>query len=114
MLDATGTERAVLVALSCGTLWAVQLAADHPERVLGLVTLGPAVPLAPPHADRDVYSFDEPITETRGWAKYNRHHWQRDFPDFLDFFFTEFFTEPHSTKQIEDCVGWASDISRRA
>ena len=78
--------------------------------MLGLVTLGPAVPLAPPHADRDVYSFDEPITETRGWAKYNRHHWQRDFPDFLDFFFTEFFTEPHSTKQIEDCLGWASDI----
>ena len=53
VLDATGTERAVLVALSCGTLWAVQLAADHPERVLGIVTIGPAVALAPPHPDRD-------------------------------------------------------------
>ncbi len=33
VLDATGTEQAVLVALSCGALWGVQLAADHPERV---------------------------------------------------------------------------------
>ena len=110
VLDATGTEQAVLVALSCGTLWAVQLAADHPERVLGIVTLGPAVALAPPHPDRVVYPYDEPITETEGWAKYNRHYWQRDFPDFLDFFFRQMFTEPHSTKQIEDCMGWASDV----
>jgi pimeloyl-ACP methyl ester carboxylesterase/predicted glycosyltransferase len=110
VLDATGSEQAVLVALSCGTLWAVQLAADHPERVLGIVTLGPAVGLAPPHADRVVYPYDEPITETEGWAKYNRHYWQRDFPDFLDFFFRQMFTEPHSTKQIEDCMGWASDV----
>ena len=26
--------------------------------------------------------------------------------DFLEFFFSQCFTEPHSTKQIEDCVGW--------
>nr|MBA3289432.1 alpha/beta hydrolase [Acidimicrobiia bacterium] len=109
VLDATGTEQAVLVALSCGVLWAAQLAADHPERALGIVTLGPAVALAPAHPDREVFPFDEPLTETRGWAKYNRHHWQRDFPDFLEFFFTQMFTEPHSTKQIEDCVEWASD-----
>jgi pimeloyl-ACP methyl ester carboxylesterase/predicted glycosyltransferase len=110
VLDVTSTEQAVLVALSCGTLWAVQLAADHPARVLGIVTLGPAVALAPAHPDREVFPFEEPIAETRGWAKYNRHHWQRDFPDFLDFFFSQMFTEPHSTKQIEDCLGWASDV----
>ena len=33
--------------LSCGALWSVQVAADHPERVLGLVAIGPAGPLAP-------------------------------------------------------------------
>ena len=40
--------------LSCGTLWGVQLAADHPDRVLGLVAIGPAVPLdaGPPRAQR--------------------------------------------------------------
>ena len=32
VFDATGTERAVLVALSCGATWGIQFAADHPER----------------------------------------------------------------------------------
>ncbi len=44
-----------------------------------------------------------------GWAKYNRHHWLRDYPDFLTFFFGQVFTEPHSTKQIEDCIAWGLD-----
>ena len=30
VLDATDVEQAVLVAFSCGTLWALQVAADHP------------------------------------------------------------------------------------
>ena len=29
-----------------------------------------------------------------------------EWPGFLEFFFAETFTEPHSTKQIEDGVGW--------
>ena len=33
------------------------------------------------------------------------HEW----PGFLEFFFTETFTERHSTKQIEDGVGWGLD-----
>jgi pimeloyl-ACP methyl ester carboxylesterase len=37
VMDATGTERAVLVALSSGALWATVLAADHPERVESIV-----------------------------------------------------------------------------
>ena len=41
-----------------------------------------------------------------GWAKYNRHYWLRDYRGFVEFFFGECFTEPHSTKQIEDCIGW--------
>ena len=28
------------------------------------------------------------------------------YEDFLEFFFSRCFTEPHSTKQREDCVGW--------
>jgi len=38
---------------------------------------------------------------------YNRHYWREDYRGFLEFFFAQMFTEPHSTKQIEDCVGWA-------
>ena len=42
-----------------------------------------------------------------GWAKYNRHYWLRDYRDFVEFFISKMFTEPHSTKPIEDTVGWA-------
>ncbi len=40
VMDATGTDRATLVALSCGALWGTILAADHPERVDGIVYIG--------------------------------------------------------------------------
>jgi len=108
VMDATDTDRAVLAGLSCGALWGTMLAADHPDRVLALVCIGPAVPLAPGHPERAITDrFEEELDSDEGWAKYNRHHWQRDYHGFLDFFFARMFNEPHSTKQIEDCVGWA-------
>jgi pimeloyl-ACP methyl ester carboxylesterase len=107
VLDATATERAVVVGVSCATLWGVLLAAEHPVRVVGAAFIGPAVPLAPPLPERAVYSFDDPLDTDEGWAKYNIHHWLRDYRDFLDFFVGKCFTEPHSTKQIEDAIGWA-------
>ncbi|MDQ3453961.1 MAG: alpha/beta fold hydrolase [Actinomycetota bacterium] len=107
VMDATGTDRAILVALSRGALWGAQLAADQPDRVLGLVSLSPAVPLAPGLPERQIYGFDEKYEATEGWAKFNAAYWQRDYEDFVRFFAGRMFTEPHSTKQIEDCVGWA-------
>jgi pimeloyl-ACP methyl ester carboxylesterase len=106
VMDATGTDRAVLVGFSRGAHWGLQLTADHPERVLGLVTIGSAVALAPLAAERTVHPFDEPIEATEGWARYNRHYWDRDYEGFLHFFFGRMFTEPHSTKPTEDGVGW--------
>src|SRR5207247_2986624 len=47
VLDATATDRAVVVALSMGAQRALLLAAEHPERVEGVVFIGPAVPLPP-------------------------------------------------------------------
>jgi pimeloyl-ACP methyl ester carboxylesterase/predicted glycosyltransferase len=107
VMDATGTERARLVALSCGALWATVLAADHPERVDAIAYVCPAVALAPGHPERDVHPFDEPLATDEQWAKYNSHYWRRAYRDFLEFFFARCFNEPHSTKQIEDCIGWA-------
>ncbi|HSB87111.1 MAG TPA: alpha/beta fold hydrolase [Ilumatobacteraceae bacterium] len=111
VLDATGTERAVLVALSAGATWAIQFAADHPQRTQGIVAIGPAVDLAPQLGERAVYDFDEPLDTSEGWAKYNSHHWRRDYRDFLEFFFAQMFHEWHSTKQIEDCVGWGLETT---
>jgi len=109
VLDATATERAALVALSCGALWATMLAADHPERVDSIVYICPAVGLAPGHPEREVHAFDDSLSTDDGWAKYNSHYWKRDYLGFLEFFFARCFTEPHSSKQIEDCIGWALD-----
>jgi pimeloyl-ACP methyl ester carboxylesterase len=114
VLDATATERAVLAGVSCGALWGVLLAAEHPERVAGAAFIGPAVALAPPLPERAVYAFEEPVDTDEGWAKYNVHNWLRDYRDFLEFFFGRCFTEPHSTKQIEDSVGWALETTPKA
>ena len=114
VLDAVETERAVLVGVSCAALWGVLLAAEYPERVAGAAFVGPAVALAPPLPERDVYSFEELLETDDGWAKYNVHHWLRDYRDFLEYFFAKCFTEPHSTKQIEDCIGWALETTPQA
>jgi pimeloyl-ACP methyl ester carboxylesterase len=62
VLDATATERAVLVSLSCGALWSTLLAADHPGRVDGIVYIGPAVGLATPFSSRWTPMRDGPGT----------------------------------------------------
>jgi pimeloyl-ACP methyl ester carboxylesterase/predicted glycosyltransferase len=107
VLDATSTERAVVVSLSRGAERSLLLAADHPERVDGLAFIAPALPLASsvPRA-RAAQSFEEPRDSYEGWQKWNRHYWLEDYEDFLEFFFSQCFTEPHSTKQREDAVGW--------
>ncbi len=42
-----------------------------------------------------------------GWALENRTHWLSDWARYCGFFFGELLPEAHSTKQHEDCVGWA-------
>jgi pimeloyl-ACP methyl ester carboxylesterase/predicted glycosyltransferase len=108
VLDATQTDRAFVVGHSMGGQRGLILAAGHPDRVAGVVFIGPAMPFAAqtPRA-RAVTSFDEELDSYDGWAKYNRHYWLSDYAAFLSFFFAQIFTEPHSTKQTEDCVGWA-------
>jgi pimeloyl-ACP methyl ester carboxylesterase len=105
VLDATGTQRAVLVAMSLGATWALELGALHPERVAGIVFIAPALPLG--LSDPKVaLSFAERLGTTEGWAKFNQHYWREHYREFLEFFFSQMFTEPHSTKPIEDTVGW--------
>jgi pimeloyl-ACP methyl ester carboxylesterase/predicted glycosyltransferase len=112
VLDATGTERAVLVGLSSGATWAVHVAARHPDRVAGVVAIGPSCGLGITQAGRERYAWDARLDTTEGWAKYNRHYWlEGGYDDFVDFFMASMFPEPHSTKQIEDCVAWAHEIT---
>jgi pimeloyl-ACP methyl ester carboxylesterase len=59
-----------------------------------------------PLPERTVYDFDTEHDTKDGWAKHNRYHWLRDYRDWVEFFMSKMFTEPHSTKPIEDAVSW--------
>ena len=101
VMDATGTERAALVSLSRGARVALLLAAEHADRVERAAFIAPSVPFG------EAPDYDaEP-----GWAKYDHAYWLRGYRDFLEFFFGQMFSEPHSTKFIEDCVGWGLETT---
>jgi pimeloyl-ACP methyl ester carboxylesterase len=107
VLDATETERAVIIGFSLGGQRGLLLAAEHPERIEGAIFVGPNFPGGgTPLPERIVYDFDAEYDTAEGWAKHNRHHWLRDYRDWVEFFISKMFTEPHSTKPIEDAVGW--------
>jgi pimeloyl-ACP methyl ester carboxylesterase/predicted glycosyltransferase len=106
ILDETATEKAVIVTLSLGAQRTLVLAANHPERVQGIVFISPSLAIAPGHEYRDVYPFLEELDTDEGWAKFNAHYWLRDYPGFVDFFMSQCLTDPHSTKQTDDAVGW--------
>ncbi len=92
VLDATGTERAVVVGCSAATFWLLRLAADHPDRVLGAVASGTNLPLAPGHDRPDI------------GARFDAEYWRTNYEDFLRYFFAKVWTEPHSENLIDTCV----------
>ena len=111
VLDATATDRAVVVGYSLGTPRGLILAAEQPERVAGAVFIGPSYSGGGEPLPERVMPWDEDLGTDEGWAKYNRHYWLRDYRGFLEFFFGKIFREPHSTKQIEDCISWGLETS---
>ncbi|MEY2566024.1 MAG: hypothetical protein QOE35_553 [Actinomycetota bacterium] len=113
VMDATDTASAVLVSLSLGASASVQVAADHPDRVQGQVLINPGTIVSPFTEDRLpwLFGFEQELDSYEGWAKENAHYWQRDYRGFVEFFFANMFPEPHSTKQIEDSIGWALETT---
>jgi pimeloyl-ACP methyl ester carboxylesterase len=108
VMDATGTEQAVVMGLSMGAQRGLILATDHADRVAGIVFIGPSLALQPRSPEREgaVNEFLQPSASDEGWAKYNADYWRRDYRGFLDFFFSQVLSEAHSTKPTEDAVGW--------
>ena len=117
VLDAVGVERAVLVGI-CSSAWEALLvrgAAPRPgARRRGHRAVVPANVAPHAHKAEAIARFDEERPDDEGWAKLNRHYWRRDWPGFADFFFGEICSEPHSTKLIEDMVGFACESTAEA
>jgi pimeloyl-ACP methyl ester carboxylesterase len=122
VLDATGTDRAVVVGLSMGGMWGLQLAAEHGDRVLGAVLIGSSVPLTDGYLSGDASRLDPsslppsrvPLLEQdppEHAAKHDPAYWAEHYEDFLWFFFGMCFPEAHSSKMIEDCVRWGLETA---
>jgi pimeloyl-ACP methyl ester carboxylesterase len=121
VLDAIGVDRVVVVGLSQGAAWALQLAAEHGDRGLGSVLIGPSLPITDGHEVRLAAGPSGSLSPSRvpflerdpleHWAKYDPAYWHGHHEDFLWFFFGMCFPEPHSTKQVEDCVQWGLDTT---
>jgi pimeloyl-ACP methyl ester carboxylesterase len=112
VMDATQTARAIIVGFSMGAQRGLLLAADHPQRVEAAVFIGPSYQGGgEPLPERAVHSWEDELDTDEGWAKHNRHYWRRDYRGYLEFFMSRMFTEPHSTKPIEDAVGWGLETT---
>ena len=111
VLDATSTDRAIVVGYSLGAPRGLILVNEQPDRIAGAVFIGPAYAGGGEPLPERVMPWEDELDTDEGWAKYNRHYWLRDYRGFLDFFFANLFREPHSTKQIEDCVCWGLETT---
>jgi pimeloyl-ACP methyl ester carboxylesterase/predicted glycosyltransferase len=118
VMDACGVDRAACVALSRGAQRGLLLAAEHPERVAGMVFIGPWFPvsgLRSLHWRVFAKSLarklgQRPPLTTRSWGKFNAHYWTHGgYADFVQWWAENMLSEPHSTKQIEDAVAWSHD-----
>jgi len=114
VLDASETERAIMVAHCHANWWAVDLAAAHPDRVVAMVAISPGVPyLGRPHRhwSEVASTWDSHLDDPSGWGLFNREVIVTDLERWVSFFFGSQLIEPHSTKQLEDAVSWALETT---
>jgi pimeloyl-ACP methyl ester carboxylesterase len=114
VMNATGTERALMVSLSKGAQYTLDLAQLAPQRVAGAAFIGPWFPYTPSSwsfllSPWGTSLFQRNTHVHSWWGHMNAVHWMQDYPVFADWFISRCFSEPHSTKGIEDGVQWALD-----
>lgn len=90
VLDAAGVDRAAIVAISANTMVALRLAARLPDRVTHLVAVGGFA--------------GKMVTGTSEQAGLDKLHRliESNWDWYVDWFWGQVFTEPHSTKPFED------------
>ena len=114
VMNHLSVDRAVLVGICVSAWHALLVSSLHPDRVLGVVAVAPWIKdQTPPMPYRleAAEHFDEELDSYDGWYKTNRHFWRDHWPEYAQFFFGEMLPESHSTKQLEDVVGFALETS---
>ncbi len=109
VMDATGTDEAVVAGLSFGGYLTGLFAGLYPDRTLGAVCITPSTGLGPALPERVEYSYTDELDATEGWAKQNVHFIRAHHREYVEWFVSNIFTEPHSTKGFDDGVGWAME-----
>jgi pimeloyl-ACP methyl ester carboxylesterase/predicted glycosyltransferase len=111
VLDATGSEQVIVCGISGGGSLALRLAADHPDRVLGVVAIAPALGVAvdsPLTLETWQGDFDESDVVTL----FNRELWQTSegFRRWIEWFALLNNLEPNSSWPIEEAITWSEEI----
>ena len=101
VLDATGTESAIVVSVSPRAPTALELAAHHAERVRAVVFITPQLWVEETFVDQFASGRHERYSEME---KLNPHYWRADYRGFVEWFARWVFPHPHSTRQIEELV----------
>jgi predicted glycosyltransferase/pimeloyl-ACP methyl ester carboxylesterase len=111
VLDKVGADEAILVSHCHAAWWAFLTAANHPQRVSGIVAISPGIPFVGepnPHWAEVAARWQDDPADPEGWEMCNPSYWRRGgYEDWIRFWFNLLGTEPHSTKQVEDMVAWA-------
>jgi len=110
-MDATGTERAVLVSTSLGTFWNLLLSAGSPERVVASCLTGPVYPLREPFPDWALTPFNDRLDGRGGANHYNRHFIRDHYVDFAVWWAEMCLPEHHSARPLEFTLDMALDTT---
>jgi len=111
VMNETKTREAILVGLSFGGMLSSILAAHHADRVKAAILVGTSASIGPSYPHTSQQHFLARRERFEGWDKYNRDYWLTNYPDFAEHFVRNIFSEPHSTKQIEDAIAWANETT---
>jgi pimeloyl-ACP methyl ester carboxylesterase len=100
VMDELGIARFAIIAVSSGARPAAVIAARHPDRVSGLVLVGPSI------NNQANFSSSIPVAERRARLLSDFDGWARDF-------WATIFTEPHSTKALDDGLEYTRATNAR-
>jgi len=116
VMDATGTDRAVIHCLSRGAQWGLELAAEHGQRVEAAIFTGPFMPLSlagqlrwrPAIAMMDK-PLIKPLAALSPFGRWHPDYVNEDYAASAEWWVRRCIPEAHSTRQIETGIEYSLD-----